>query len=175
MFKRVFAIAAVTGLVLLPMASAPAPAFADGDRDRHGAHKGYRHRDHHRHYGHRHSWHYGRYRHHPSYRYYHYDPYYYRYGRYHYGPPGCWYGAPRNVVQVRCYDFAPRRLHIPVGAAAVWWFDDYGVPHTVTADDGSLDSGPRRAGEFRVVFGRPGLFRYHCAIHPYMTGTVVVG
>ncbi|MEW6477301.1 MAG: hypothetical protein AB1679_34035 [Actinomycetota bacterium] len=187
MFRRAFAVTLVAGLLIV--GAAPSPASA-GDRHgrhgrhgydksyRHGYHKGYKH-------GYRHGYrddryHHGRYRRHHYYRYYYGPRYYYghpyHYGhRYHYGPRDCWYGpAPANVVVVRCYAFAPHHLYLPVGAVAVWSFEDYGVPHTVTADDGSIDSGPRRGGQFRLRFDHPGEFRYHCALHPYMRGTVIV-
>lgn len=157
MFKRVFAIAAITGLALLLVA--PAPASADG-RGGWYRHHGYGHA----------------YRYHRYHRYDYYDRYYYRPYPYYYGAGPCWYGgAPRNVVLVRCHAFAPHRVFVPVGASVVWWFADYGVPHTVTAEDGSVDSGPRRGGDFRLVFDHPGEFRYFCAIHPEMRGSVVVG
>ena len=46
--------------------------------------------------------------------------------------------------------------------------------HTVTGEGGAFTSetfGPTR---FRMVFDRPGTYRYVCALHPEMKGTVVV-
>jgi plastocyanin len=169
MLKRLFASALLGGLFLVGTSSA---ALAGGHPYRHGYDKGYRH-GYHEGYerGYRRGYRAG-YRDEDYYysSYYYYRPYPY------YGPRTCGYGgAPANVVVVRCYAFQPRHIHIPVGAAAVWSFQDYGVAHTVTADNGSVDSGPRRDGEFRLVFDHPGEFRYHCAIHPYMVGLVSVG
>jgi plastocyanin len=50
-----------------------------------------------------------------------------------------------------------------------------GMQHTVTADDGSFDSGPIAQGEtFSQVFNAAGSVGYHCEIHPQMTGTIIV-
>ena len=60
------------------------------------------------------------------------------------------------------------------------WSNDGRSPHTITADDGSLDSGdlPPGAG-FERTFDEPGVFTYSCRYHGSpgvgMTGTIVVG
>jgi plastocyanin len=47
--------------------------------------------------------------------------------------------------------------------------------HTVTADDGSFDSGNIQAGaSWTYTFNTPGTFPYHCIYHSWMKGTVVV-
>jgi plastocyanin len=50
------------------------------------------------------------------------------------------------------------------------------VAHTVTADDGhSFDTGALAVGASqRVSVRKPGSYPYHCAIHPFMHGTLVV-
>jgi len=173
MLKRLLVLTAVASLAAL--FTAPGPALADGGHRRHGYHNSaYRH-GYHEGYerGYRRGYRAGDrdddYRYRRSYYYRSYPPYWYDGPRCGYGP------APANVVVVRCHAFAPPRIRIPVGASAVWSFEDYGVAHTVTADNGTIDSGPRRSGEFRLVFDHPGEFRYHCALHPYMVGSVIVG
>ena len=50
-------------------------------------------------------------------------------------------------------------------------------PHTVTAADGSFDSGPIGSG-LAVSFAAPaapGTYAFVCTIHPSMTGQLVVG
>ena len=53
------------------------------------------------------------------------------------------------------------------------------IKHTWTADAGQTDSWNSgdliSAAAFMHSFGTAGTFSYHCTIHPFMTGTVVVG
>jgi len=47
--------------------------------------------------------------------------------------------------------------------------------HTVTAKDGSFDSGNMGSGSsYTHTFTTPGTYRYFCAYHSWMVGTVVV-
>jgi plastocyanin len=73
--------------------------------------------------------------------------------------------------------FTPKDVKIKVGAEVVWKWDDGPIPHTVTAEDGSFDSGDasQTKGTFRYTFTKPGKVPYKCIIHPTMTGTVTVG
>jgi hypothetical protein len=109
-----------------------------------------------------------------------YDDYHHRYDYYGYpyyydGPADCGYGVPPpDVVIIRCHAYNPPRIRIRVGEVVDWSWHDFGVPHTVTADDGSFDSGSRTAGDIRLIFDHPGEFTYHCRIHPYMAGSVIV-
>ena len=65
-------------------------------------------------------------------------------------------------------------LEIVVGTTIEWKNDDP-LPHTVTADDGSFDSGLIESGQvWRYTFTRPGTYAFHCTPHPFMKGTVVV-
>ena len=49
------------------------------------------------------------------------------------------------------------------------------VPHTVTADSSTLDSGTIEAGkEWRLTAKRKGVVHYHCRLHPTMHGTLVI-
>jgi plastocyanin len=51
-----------------------------------------------------------------------------------------------------------------------------GAPHTVTANDGSFDTGTiggNATGQFTLPT-TPGTFSFFCAIHPAMTGTITV-
>ena len=55
------------------------------------------------------------------------------------------------------------------------WLNDDGEAHTVSALDGSFNSGIMNSGDaFSETFETPGTFDYICAIHPTMTGTVIV-
>ena len=55
------------------------------------------------------------------------------------------------------------------------WTNDDSIPHTVTAREEDFNSGVMMSGDsFSQTFSEPGTFEYFCAIHPSMTGTVVV-
>ena len=63
---------------------------------------------------------------------------------------------------------------------SVEWSNDGNNPHTVTANDGSYDSGNLAPGATYVkVFDQPGVYSYFCKYHGApgvgMTGIVVVG
>jgi plastocyanin len=77
-------------------------------------------------------------------------------------------------VQVIDFAFEPATVSVPAGAT-VTWTNTGSRPHTVTADDGSFDSGRLDPGEqFSQTFDQPGTFAYHCGFHPEMQGSVIV-
>ena len=58
----------------------------------------------------------------------------------------------------------------------ITWTNNGARPHTVTADDGSFDSGVLNPGDsYTVAFDGQGTVTYHCTIHPEMRGSVTVG
>jgi plastocyanin len=70
--------------------------------------------------------------------------------------------------------FRPARLDIPAGTTIVWTNNGQ-VVHTVSAQDGSFESGPIEPGVQRsITFSRPGTFAFHCTPHPFMRGVIVV-
>lgn len=74
------------------------------------------------------------------------------------------------------YGFSPTTLTIKAGTK-VTWTNASDAPHTVTSDTGStLASGTvsPSGGSFSFTFTQPGTYTYHCMIHPYMKGTIVV-
>ncbi len=74
--------------------------------------------------------------------------------------------------------FTPRALNVMPGSMVSWTNED-ATPHTVTAEGTGaplFDSGPISPGDtFDNIFDMPGEFGYHCSIHPWMTGRVMVG
>ena len=84
------------------------------------------------------------------------------------------YGGRSGDVLIRGMAFNPPETRIRPGDDVTWTFGDREA-HTVTADNNSFDSGKRKDGEFRLQFGEPGSYSYHCAIHPDMKGRVLVG
>jgi plastocyanin len=75
--------------------------------------------------------------------------------------------------------FTPAQLTVKVGTTVVWTSED-DVPHTVSADDGSFDSGNMKKGDtFEFTFTKAGQYPYYCAYHGTpggggMAGTIVV-
>jgi plastocyanin len=85
-------------------------------------------------------------------------------------------GSTGAAVQVSMagLEFAPAVIEVKVGES-VDWINDDSVGHTVTALDGSFNSGVMGVGDsFTQTFETPGTFDYLCAIHPTMKGTVTV-
>ena len=74
--------------------------------------------------------------------------------------------------------FTPRALNVMPGSMVSWTNED-ATPHTVTAEGTGaplFDSGPISPGDtFDNIFDMRGEFGYHCSIHPWMTGRVMVG
>ena len=72
--------------------------------------------------------------------------------------------------------FVPQFISMPIQSIVTWTNDD-SIQHTVTSDEeGLFDSGPLSPGDtFDNAFDSTGEFGYHCAIHPFMTGRVMVG
>ncbi|MEX2228180.1 MAG: plastocyanin/azurin family copper-binding protein [Dehalococcoidia bacterium] len=79
------------------------------------------------------------------------------------------------AVSTSISDFAfETPLTVAVGSTLTWTNAD-GAPHTVTATEGSFDSGSIVAsGSFAHTFSVRGTFAYFCQIHPFMTGSVTV-
>lgn len=72
--------------------------------------------------------------------------------------------------------FDPSEIKVPVNTIVTWSNDDY-IDHTITADDvvRLFDSGPISPDDtFDNTFDSAGIFGYHCSIHPFMRGIVMV-
>src|SRR5437763_2626972 len=89
--------------------------------------------------------------------------------------PGTPASAGTTDATIANFRFSPNPLSTPVGATVKWTNND-GTSHTVTADDGSFDSGPISPnGTFTQTFGQARTIAYHCDIHPSMHGTLQIG
>ena len=71
--------------------------------------------------------------------------------------------------------FSPNPVRITVGST-VTWNNATGPTHTATSDTGAWTTGNFAPGgtSGAVAFPTAGTFPYHCAIHPSMTGSVIV-
>lgn len=81
--------------------------------------------------------------------------------------------ANATKTEIRGMNF-DKRLAISAGTTVQWTNNDPLI-HTVTADDGSWDSGPIEPGQsWSHTFTQAGEFAYHCTPHPFMKALVVV-
>jgi plastocyanin len=79
----------------------------------------------------------------------------------------------RVTILDAAYD--PAEVTVKAGEA-VSWKNAGQQPHSVTAEDGSFDSGVKNPGqEWSNPFTKPGTFAYKCTQNPAMKGTVKVG
>lgn len=83
--------------------------------------------------------------------------------------------APADTsVRMAGSRFEPSTLTVAAGET-VRWFNDDGLPHTVSATDGSWDSGNMAPGQsFERTFDTAGRIPYLCRYHPGMIGTITV-
>jgi plastocyanin len=72
-------------------------------------------------------------------------------------------------------DFSVNVLTIKPGTTVTWTNNDPGMLHTITAVDGSFDSGFLNEGDtWSHTFNDPGEFEYFCTPHPWMRAKVIV-
>lgn len=78
--------------------------------------------------------------------------------------------------------FVPPQISLSSGSTISWTNDD-SMTHSVTIEgnsaivngEASFDSGPISPGyTWDNTFDSPGQFDYHCLIHPFMTGKVII-
>jgi plastocyanin len=78
-----------------------------------------------------------------------------------------------KTVDIADFAFHPPTLRVKRGAR-VAFTNSSNVAHTATRS-GSFDTGRIKAGQSATVhFTQKGTFAYHCKIHPFMTGKIVV-
>jgi plastocyanin len=76
-------------------------------------------------------------------------------------------------VTIRSNSYLPGQLNIRVGQKVSWNNEDQ-VAHTVSADGLTFGKSMPSGAVFNFAFVKPGIFPYHCEIHPGMHGAVVV-
>jgi len=82
--------------------------------------------------------------------------------------------AATSSVNIQNTAFAPATITVHVGDTVTWTNRDP-FSHTSTSDTGAWDSHVVTAGgSFSFTFASAGTFAYHCAIHTFMHGTIVV-
>src|SRR5262245_13757865 len=82
--------------------------------------------------------------------------------------------ADANEIVIQNFAFEPSTLTVKVGATVTWVNRD-DEPHTATATDKRFNSKTLENGDkFSTEFNAPGTYKYYCALHPKMTGQVIV-
>jgi amicyanin len=83
--------------------------------------------------------------------------------------------AESHNVSIINFSFNPSTLTINKGDTVVWTNND-SVPHQVKGDALNTLAGPvlSNGQTYSFTFNDTGTFSYHCAIHPFMTGTIIV-
>lgn len=84
--------------------------------------------------------------------------------------------ASVETVAIRDYAFSPETLPVVAGTTVTWTNFDI-APHTVTGVSGPVPlSSPQlqRGQSWSYTFEQAGTYRYYCAVHPAMIGSVVV-
>jgi copper-containing nitrite reductase len=80
------------------------------------------------------------------------------------------------AMQMGTVFYSPQTITVVIGVNnTVTWINNDDAPHTVTATDGSFNSGNLNAGQsWTHTFIAAGTYTYYCSYHPWMKGTVVV-
>ena len=71
--------------------------------------------------------------------------------------------------------YSPDSVTVVMGVNnTITWVNNDNAPHTVTADDGSFNSGNISPSQpFSFTFTTAGTYKYHCVYHPWMTATII--
>ncbi len=85
-------------------------------------------------------------------------------------------GGAQVIVKISNFTFEPATIKVSAGTQ-IKWINEDDVPHTVTGTDpkspmhsAALDTDD----SYAVVMSGAGTFKYFCAVHPHMVGTVIV-
>jgi plastocyanin len=81
--------------------------------------------------------------------------------------------ATKNVSVVN-FAFMPKTATVARGTTIKWKNTTATTTHTTTSNTGLWNKTLAPGATFSRTFNRTGTFRYHCTIHPSMTGSIVV-
>ena len=77
-------------------------------------------------------------------------------------------------VKIDNFTFNPKQVTVKAGDTITWVNHD-DIPHTVTLQTQAFRSKALDTDDkFSFTFATPGTYPYFCALHPQMTGTIVV-
>jgi 3',5'-cyclic-AMP phosphodiesterase len=80
-----------------------------------------------------------------------------------------------TTIRIDNFSFSPATTTVPAGSTITWINGD-DVPHKIASSDGKFAASPALDTDERYGFRftRAGRYDYFCALHPRMTGSVVV-
>jgi len=82
--------------------------------------------------------------------------------------------ASGSQISIEHFAFGTPMLSVTVGTTVTWVNHDDDL-HTVASSDGLFASpGLDTDDVFAYHFTAPGTYAYRCALHPHMTGTIIV-
>ncbi len=68
--------------------------------------------------------------------------------------------------------YQPNPVHVKAGTTITVTNLD-GTDHSLTADNGSFDTGVFSTGSKTITITKAGTYTFHCRIHNFMTGTII--
>ena len=79
-----------------------------------------------------------------------------------------------DSITIQNFKFSPDPLGVKQGSKVTVAILDDNVPHSVTADDGSFDTGTfmKSTGPKTITVSKGGTIHYHCQVHNFMKGTI---
>ena len=82
--------------------------------------------------------------------------------------------SPVSTIHIKNFAYVPDSVTIPAGSVVKFVQDDE-TPHTVTAADGSFDSGNlNQKQSWTHAFAKAGTYNYFCTYHTYMKAKIIV-
>jgi plastocyanin len=78
-----------------------------------------------------------------------------------------------GTIDIHNFAYQPSPDHAKVGQTITVTNLD-GTDHSLTADKGTFDTGVFSSGSKTFVVNTPGTYTFHCRIHSFMHGTLVV-
>jgi 3',5'-cyclic-AMP phosphodiesterase len=83
--------------------------------------------------------------------------------------------ASTHDVAVDNFSFSPGKASVPAGTTVTWTNND-DIPHNIVSTERTFESPILDTDEqFSFRFDVPGTYKYFCALHPKMTGQIIVG
>ena len=90
------------------------------------------------------------------------------------GPTSTGAAGGSDNITIQNFKFSPDPLDVKQGSKVTVAILDDNVPHSVTADDGSFDTGifMKSTGPKTITVSKGGIIHYHCQVHNFMKGTI---